>query len=89
MCVKCIVDSQHTTAVATYLIEKQRGWKETLNRLDDANELDEEDYKLLLPMADEMCYEGTEWMENINKWDEVIRTIAKKHSPPKHMKAHS
>lgn len=83
MCVKCIVDSQHTTAVMAYLTEKQRGWKEIINRLDDLNLLDADDYAKLIPMADEMCYEGTEWMGKINEWDEVVRGIAKKHSHPR------
>lgn len=81
MCVKCITDSTHTTAVARYLIEKQAGWLRMLDTIGD--DLDDEDYAKLKPMADEMCYEGNEWMDKINSWDETFRNIAKKHTPPK------
>lgn len=84
MCVKCIVDSTHTVAVASYLEKKQIGWLRALDKIGD--DLDDEDYGKLQPMADEMCYEGNEWMEKINAWDEIIRTIAKKHTPPRKKK---
>ena len=89
MCVKCVVDSGHSGAMAQFLSHEQTGWQKAIDELYSLDAKGEPVYHLtdiekqaIVDLSQKMCDWATEMYDWIKEGNDVLRPIAIAHSYP-------
>ncbi len=89
MCIKCVVDSGHSGAMAQMLAHEQAGWENAVNQLYALDAKGEPIYRLtdvekqaIVDLSQRECDWATEMYQWIQDGNGVLRTIAIAHSFP-------